>query len=401
MKKLVRKSFISGLVFFMIFSYISKACTIVVKADSETILVGNNEDYYEPGTKVWFFPGSVGSYGRIIWGFDRHLYPFQGGMNDKGLFIDINAIGNTGWKDDPQKPNLPDDYIEYILSHCATIDDVVNLFQKFDIDLGWIKLVLADAKGESAIFEFLNGELNIIERNGDYQVSTNYLSPKEHTEPRNQIASKILQSQKKPTVDLVRKALAANTYDIYFGQTLYSVICDLKSKKIYLYHFHYFEEVVTFDLGIELQKGETSYKIPSLFKIKTQNEHFFDRLNTKLGAKDLSIIIDKEGIEEAVKQFYKMKDKKISFYVYDFPEWRFRSLGLNYLSKNRIKDAIGVFKINTEIYPESKQVYSDLADAYVKDKNIDLAIRNYQKVLKLSPNDGKTILKLRKLEVNR
>jgi hypothetical protein len=379
------------------FHHAGNACTICVKADKDIILVGNNEDYYEPLTKIWFFPESPDAYGRVIWGFDRYLHKYQGGMNDQGLFVDINAVGFTGWVDDPEKPDLPGDYIEYILIHCASVEDVVKLFGRFDLDLGWIKLVLADAQGESAIFEWLDGKLNIIKRKGDYQVSTNYLSPKEHTEPRNQIAVQILGSQKEPSVDLIRKTLAATSYDVYFGQTLYSTICDLKSKKFYLYHFHYFEEVVTFDLKEELPKGAASYQIPSLFQIRTQNEYFFNRLGTQLGARDLSKIIQDEGIEKAIQKFYEMKEKKRTFHQYDFPEWRLRSLGLNYLANNEVSAAIGIFKLNTELFSDSRQTYSDLADAYVRKGDKKSAIQNYQKALNIK-HDDETLEKLNKLK---
>lgn len=389
--------FIIFSVFMSFFNYVD-ACTIIVKANKDIILVGNNEDYYEPETKVWFFPETPNLYGRVIWGYDRYLWKYQGGMNDQGLFIDINAIGFSGWVDDPIKPNLPGDYVEYILTHCATVDDVIKLSQQFDIDLGWIKLVIADSQGKSAIFEWLDGKVNVIQRKGDFQVSTNYLSPKEHTEPRNQIAQEILGSQKDPTVDLIRKTLAATSYDIYFNQTMYSTICDLKNQKLYLYNFHYFEEVVILDLNEELKKGEKSYKIPSLFKIRTQNEYFFNIIGTQLGAKDLRKIINEEGIDVAIQKYYEMKDESRTFHRYDFPEYRLRSLGLNYLSENRFKEAIGIFKLNAEIYPESTEAYSALANAHNKAGNKKLAIKNYQKVLELNPDDNTTLNILNKLK---
>jgi penicillin V acylase-like amidase (Ntn superfamily) len=382
----------------MLFNQVSMACTICVKANENLILVGNNEDYYDSETKIWFFPESLESYGRVIWGYDRYLNNYQGGMNSQGLFIDINAVEFSGWVNDPEKPDLQGDYIEYILTHCATVDDVIKLSQEFDIDLGWIKLVVADAHGKSAIFEWLNNKVNIIERKGDFQVSTNYLSPKEDTEPRNQIASQILRSQKEPTIELIRKTLAATSYNVYFGQTLYSTICDLKNKKFYLYHFHYFEEVVIFNLMEELLKGKTSYKISSLFKIKTQNEYFFNKIGTQLGARDLSQIIDEEGIDKAIEKFYDLKEIKRTFYKYDFPEWRMRSLGFKYLSENKLHEAIGVLKLNTELYPRSTQALSDLADAHLKDKNKKLAIENYLKVLELNPHDSITLSIINKIK---
>ena len=157
------------------------ACTIVMKTDGATVLVGNNEDFLEPRTKVWFLSRSDDSHGLMIWGYDRYLYPYQGGMNEHGLFIDINAIGFTGWQNDPEKNDLTDDVVDYVLSKCETVDQVITEFHAHDIDLGWVKFVVADASGASAILEWLNGGLHVVHRDGDYQISTNYLSPKETT----------------------------------------------------------------------------------------------------------------------------------------------------------------------------------------------------------------------------
>ena len=366
-------------------------CTIFVKADKQTILVGNNEDYLEKGTRIWFFPEDTNSYGRVIWGFDRYLSPYQGGMNDQGLFVDINAVPHgTGWKDDPKKPNLKYECIEYILKHCGSVKDVVELNRKYDLDLGWLKFFVADADSKSAIIEWLNGKVNVIFRNGDYQVSTNYTSPKEHTEPRNQIACEILKNQRFPTIDLMRKVLAATSYDAAFGQTMYSTICDLKKKKFYLYHFHYFEEVVSFDLAKELEKGKASYEIRSLFKIRTQNEYFYHSIGPIIGAEDLKNYIDKHGIKKAILHFSKMK--KIKYQPekkYVFEEWRLRSLGLNYLQQKKIKEAIGLFKLIANEFPKSSQPYLDLGDTYLKTGSKILALENYKRALKMNPNDLK------------
>ncbi len=379
------------------YNYSAYSCTIFVKTGDDLVLVGNNEDYIEPETKIWFFPESPNSFGRVIWGYDRYLLKYQGGMNDQGLFIDINAINYSGWVDDPLKPNLPGDYIEYILTNCATVNDVIELSQRYDIELGWIKLVIADALGNSAIFEWLDSKINIIQKEGGCQISTNYLSPKEHIEPRNQIAKQILESQVEPTIELMRRTLAATSYDIYFNQTLYSTICDLKNKKFYLYHFHYFEEVVVFDLNSELQKGEASYKIPSLFKIKTQNEYFFNEIGTQIGVRDLRKIIDEKGIDEAVFEFAEMKENTRTFHSYNFPEYRLRGMGLDYLDKNKIKEAIAILKLTIELYPESTQAYSTLAGTYKENGNKKLAIENYKKVLELNPDDKMTLDILNKL----
>lgn len=86
------------------------ACLFVSMADNKSALVGYNEDFLELRTKIWFFPNTDSDYGRAIWGFNRALDQYQGGMNDQGLFVDMNAINNhSGWKADSKKANLDED----------------------------------------------------------------------------------------------------------------------------------------------------------------------------------------------------------------------------------------------------------------------------------------------------
>jgi predicted choloylglycine hydrolase len=361
------------------------ACTIVMKTDGESVLVGNNEDFLEPRTKVWFLARTDDAHGRMIWGYDRYMDPYQGGMNEHGLFIDINAIGFSGWQDDPEKADLTEDVVDYVLSKCATVEEVVAEFRAHDIDLGWVKFVVADEIGSSAILEWLNGGLHVVRRDRDYQISTNYLSPREPTEPRYQISEQILSSQAHPSVDLIRQVLAATSYDVDLGQTVYSTICDLKKKKVYLYNFHFFEEVVVFDLATELAKGDTSHPIPSFFEVSTHNEHWFNHLGTQLGARDLMKVIDDKGIEAGIETYRDMAEQERTFRRYYFPEWSMRSMGLNYLTTGQIENAIGVFRLTTQEYPESWQAFSDLAMAYDRNGERENAIQYYEKALSVNP----------------
>lgn len=374
------------------------ACTIVVKADAATILVGNNEDYYDPRTRLWFIPGTDELHGRVIWGYDRYTNPSQGGMNERGLFIDINAVSFTGWRDDPEIPNANDDIVDQVLANCATLAEVVRFFETHDTYLDYVKYVVADARGDSAVFEWLDDKLHVIRRTGDYQISTNYLSPKEHTEIRYQISKEILSSQEAPTVDLIRKVLSATAYDVYFAQTLYSTICDLKNRRFYLYHFHYFEEVVEFDLTEELRRGKASHEIPSLFSIRTQNEYWFDRVSSKLGARDLARAIEEQGVAAAMSLAVEMKEKTRTYSEYDFPEWALQSLAKSYESRGRPEDAIAVFELTTKFYPDSSQAYVALGEALVRSEDKVGALRAFRRAHELDPDNQELAELIRALE---
>ena len=52
---------------------VSYACTGFMMTDGDLVLVGNNEDYKIPYTRVWFVPAEKEKYGRIYFGYERNL----------------------------------------------------------------------------------------------------------------------------------------------------------------------------------------------------------------------------------------------------------------------------------------------------------------------------------------
>ena len=45
-------------------------CTILYAADDNVALGGNNEDYSNPYTYIWFVPPEPGKYGRVCFGYE-------------------------------------------------------------------------------------------------------------------------------------------------------------------------------------------------------------------------------------------------------------------------------------------------------------------------------------------
>ncbi len=74
-------------IFLQIIIFVSPllSCTVFYAANGEMALAGNNEDYINPLTKVWFEAAENGKYGGVYFGFDNFVS--QGGMNEKGLFF--------------------------------------------------------------------------------------------------------------------------------------------------------------------------------------------------------------------------------------------------------------------------------------------------------------------------
>jgi tetratricopeptide (TPR) repeat protein len=83
---------------------------------------------------------------------------------------------------------------------------------------------------------------------------------------------------------------------------------------------------------------------------------------------------------------------------YYLSEEEMNTLGYEYLLSKKVKEAIAVFKMNVEAFPESWNVYDSLGEAYAAAGEQDLAISNYEKSLKLNPNSQSGIDALKKLK---
>jgi hypothetical protein len=345
-------------------------CTIVTIAKDNAVLAGNNEDWFEPRTKIWFVPASKETYGRVYVGFDHAPIHdrFQGGMNDQGLFMDMNAVKPTGWHDIPGKPSFQGDLVEQILAHYSTVDEVVEFFQQHNVpDLNILRVPVADAKGDSVIVEWGKGQLQFLYKEDYYQISTNFIqsnyeNPEEYPCQRYKIADRILRKATAASVDLIRLVLSA-THSEHISPTLYSNICDLKKKRIYLYLFHNFEEERVFDLDTALTKGKAEYPMHSLFTTIPFAAHQFSQIGPQIGAEALMRIIDQKGIMEAINQFNEMKEQSRNIHRYVLDEWVLRDVGYILTTNNRTSDAIEIFKLNAQLHPESSEANRDLSVA--------------------------------------
>ena len=72
--------------------------------------------------------------------------------------------------------------------------------------------------------------------------------------------------------------------------------------------------------------------------------------------------------------------------------------GYTLLARQRVADAIEVFKLNVEAYPNSANVYDSLGDAYQAAGRKEDAIKAYEKALSIDPNYNSSLENLRRLK---
>jgi len=115
------------------------------------VLAGNNEDFIDPNTYIWFLSAEEDKFGRVYVGFNTVLP--QGGMNEKGLFFDCASvparIGRYYNKKEVYKGSL----MERAMENCSTVDEVIALFDIYDRSYMTYQILFADKNGNSVIIE--------------------------------------------------------------------------------------------------------------------------------------------------------------------------------------------------------------------------------------------------------
>jgi hypothetical protein len=247
-----------------------QGCSVIYATDGKRMLGGNNEDYIDPLTKVWFIPEEGESFGRVYFGFEN--YHAQGGMNDQGVFFDALALDDVYPVPTTGKQEYLGNLADKAMAECATVACVVDIFEHYFSSEVWSwQFFFGDATGESAIIE----PQSIIRQQGGYQAATNFLQsaipPEDISDRRYLAAIAGLQG----IDDLTIESVAAVLDEVHVEgatHTIYSNVYDLNDKVIYLYYFHNYEDVVVLNLDEELAKGYHAYDLPSLFPPNEQAE---------------------------------------------------------------------------------------------------------------------------------
>lgn len=176
------------------------ACSRVLWADNgQAVVVGRNMDWSEDmRSNLWAFPrgiarsglggdnslGWTSKYGSVA----TSVYELgtADGMNEKGLVANLLWLTETDYgKRDPKVPGLSLSlWVQYVLDNFATVAEAVAASEQghFQIlplkvpgldTLATVHLALADASGDSAIIEIVDGGKVRIHHDRSYTVMTN------------------------------------------------------------------------------------------------------------------------------------------------------------------------------------------------------------------------------------
>lgn len=103
-----------------------------------------------------------------------------------------------------------------------------------------------------------------------------------------------------------------------------------------------------------------------------------------------------EGAEKATNLYRKLRTEFPNERI--FRESTLKQIGYNRLYRGEASEAIGIFKLNVEAFPDSSSAYETLAQAYALSGDIEAAKSNYKKSLRLDPNNENAKTQLKRLE---
>ncbi len=175
------------------------ACTrVVYQGPENTILTARSMDWKEDSrSNLWIFPrgmernGEVGKnpfkwtskYGSVI--TSAYDICSTDGMNEKGLVANLLWLAESEYPQwNGKRPALSiAAWVQYMLDNFATVNEAVAEMQKNEFDvvsdmmpdgsrMATLHLSISDATGDNAIFEYINGKLNI-HHDRSYRVMTN------------------------------------------------------------------------------------------------------------------------------------------------------------------------------------------------------------------------------------
>jgi tetratricopeptide (TPR) repeat protein len=156
-------------------------------------------------------------------------------------------------------------------------------------------------------------------------------------------------------------------------------------------NLHEIQDQLSLEKDFSFVKEMLAYKNTSDDWIRPQHElHirlFF------LQHKNLASEIIKDGGTKSLQASLN-KIRKPASDIY-FDEISINVLGYNWMNMGKISEAIEIFTLNVEAFPQSSNVYDSLGEAYMKIGDTKNAIKNYEKSLELNPgsNNAKEMLK--------
>ncbi len=257
------------------------ACSSVAMVMNGKVLLGNhNDNTFKLNMLLHVTPNRDGLFGRICVSMETVPGWVPMGMkcvNEMGLAITHANVPQSDTPYDPDKPQFPHNFLEKIVAECRTVKQAVALLRAYSLPpaphLAHIHLMLADETGDTAIVEWVDGEVKVIRRTGPTQIMANSLisKPRPTDSPNNRQhrGERMLAEVKEASVETMVSVLKEiSIHGRYNGDEVGSIetaVFDLTAHKVHLYYKRDFDHPLTLDLYDEIAKGPRTVEFKTLF----------------------------------------------------------------------------------------------------------------------------------------
>jgi dienelactone hydrolase/predicted negative regulator of RcsB-dependent stress response len=107
--------------------------------------------------------------------------------------------------------------------------------------------------------------------------------------------------------------------------------------------------------------------------------------------------LGRQGFSHAADVYATMQKEKSDFKL---NETAVNSWGYDLMAGNHLPEAIDLFKLNVQIYPDSGNAFDSLGEAYMRSGQKQLAVESYKTSLEKDPSNQNAKEKLKELEAN-
>ncbi|MFH1314429.1 MAG: alpha/beta hydrolase domain-containing protein [Candidatus Eisenbacteria bacterium] len=102
------------------------------------------------------------------------------------------------------------------------------------------------------------------------------------------------------------------------------------------------------------------------------------------------------GLESTISMYHELKKSRPD--DYDFSEDQLNSLGYTFLNGGKLTEALAVFNLNIEMFPDASNPYDSYAEACMVNGDYDKAITYYNKSLELNPDNTNATMMLDEID---
>lgn len=351
-----------------------EACTLVKMTVKGKTVVGNNEDFSNPDTRIWFEPGTGAQFGVAYLGYDN-LFP-EGGINEAGLMFDAFGVANKPLRDTTGKlPVFELDLKRRIMKECATVGEVKALVEKYNLyfwsHADW---VFVDKSGDYLV---VDGDC-ITSGNKQYFVQTNFRQSEIRTEKditcwRYLKAMALLKNRCEASTDYCASLMDS----VHQEGTLYTTVYDLNAGTIDLYSLHNYSKVIRYNVKDEMKKGWRVLRIPELFP-EAVHPSYQGMVKLKATFDSLAFFFPASDSARRTAIINDLKKPDYMIHVLG-------NHGYALLHEGHVQKAIGMFRLLIEFYPQMPHGYDFLGEAYMVNKQYDHALASYERSVELHP----------------